>query len=86
VVTGQVAAPHRVVVEEVVRRCSGDFERNGAVSDCETIEGTQHRDFVALVSGAAVEDGRRLAGTWARVTTPDGQQGWLLLQVNGIGI
>jgi len=85
-VVGQVEAPYRIRVQEVVRRCSGDFETYGDVGDCPALETTAHEDFVLLMTGVSVQEGRLLAGLWARVATGTGQQGWILLEVSGIGI
>lgn len=85
-IVGQVEAPYQLRVEETVRRCSGDFETYGNVGNCSTLNTTSHEDFVTLTTDLAVQEGRLLAGLWARVTTTTGQQGWILLQVSGIGI
>jgi hypothetical protein len=83
---GVVASPYRVTVHEVLMRCTGDFERYGDVQDCPPLDTPAHRDFVALLTGTPVGEGTLLAGQWARVTTSDGREGWMLLQVNGVGI
>ena len=82
-VIGQVAAPYRVIVHEVVLRCSGDSRPDS--QECPIIDPSLHAGFLALVSGVEVRESP-LTGHWARVTTADGQEGWLLLQVNPQGL
>ena len=83
-VIGQVAAPHRVTVHEVALRCSGD-SRAGS-SECPLIASPVQSTFLALAGATGVSQDAPLTGLWARVTTPDGQAGWLLLQVQVQGI
>lgn len=85
-VVGQVGPPYRLRVKEVTRRCSGDFEIYDDVEDCPPLDSTANEDFVASITGEAVTEGRLLAGTWARVTTAAGREGWMLLEVHAIGI
>jgi hypothetical protein len=82
-VIGQVAAPYRVTVHEVALRCSNDSP--SALSDCPIIDSNLQAAFYALVSGSETPD-VPLTGRWARVTTPDGQEGWLLVEVAVQGI
>jgi hypothetical protein len=55
------------------------------LSDCPIIDSNLQAAFYALVSGSETPD-VPLTGRWARVTTPDGQEGWLLLEVAVQGI
>lgn len=83
-VTGRVDAPYRVAVEEVRSLCHGS-----AFSDperCPHSDSPQAALFMALVLGDQVADNEPLVSTWARVTTPGGQSGWLLMQVTRQGL
>ena len=83
-VVGQVLDPHRVTVHELARVCSGngysDPER------CPHSDSTLPYEFMALVLSAEVGVESPLTSYWARVTTPDGQEGWILLQTQPQGI
>ena len=83
-VVGQVAAPYRVTVEEVANRCSGDGYSDP--QQCPLTDSRAPHEFMALVLGFEIAPEAPLTSYWARVTTPDGQQGWLLLQANYQGI
>ncbi len=83
-VVGQVASPYRVTVQEVAWRCSGSTSVDP--SQCQHIDSNAPHDFMALVLGAQIGPDAPVSSYWARVTTSDGQEGWLLLQANVQGI
>jgi hypothetical protein len=83
-VIGQVTTPYRVVVEEVVQRCSGQGFSDPAA--CPLVDAGFHTDFIASLTDADPGLNGGLTGHWARVVTPDGREGWLLVQVNAQGL
>jgi hypothetical protein len=83
-VIGEVAAPYPVLVHELALRCSGQ-----SLSDprrCPIVDSSVQADFLALILGTRLENLPPLTGIWARVTTADGREGWLLLEVQAQGI
>ncbi len=83
-VVGILAAPYTVTVLEVVTRCSGDSFANP--EECPVIDSPVQSNFLTIVTDSEAWLGRPLTGYWARVTGPDGQEGWILLQVSPQGI
>jgi hypothetical protein len=83
-VVGQIAAPYRVTVQEVAWHCSGNTGLDP--SQCQRIDSNVAHEFMALVLGSEIGPDAPTSSYWARVTTPDGQSGWILLQANIQGI
>ncbi len=83
-VVGQVAAPHLVTVHEVQQLCSGKGYSDP--KDCPETDSTAPYELIALVRGFEVGADANVASYWGRVTTTNGEEGWLLLQANTIGL
>jgi hypothetical protein len=84
IAVGQVGAPYRVTVLEVAVRCTGESFRDP--QECPPTDSDAPANFIALVQGIEVEEDAPLTSYWARVTTLGGQEGWLLMQANQLGL
>jgi len=81
---GIISGAQRVTVHETVILCT-DASSN-PIPNCPPKYYEVHLDFAMRHLGVAAGALIGLSGHWARVTTEDGQEGWLLVSVRPLGV